>query len=221
MALVACPFCREMFEKGEHAVCPSCGVALEDFHKLKPSHDALEADAHLDEAQVQSARAAAQGLFAPDEPKLPLTSLGLARGPLLAAIVLGLGAFFLPWIHLTFPWDETKTAYDLSRGRLGWMWGTGCAWFVAIPVVLSRRTPARMRTARVPIAALVLLPLVAMGVLLAFPPTSIGGIKVHFHYGVGAWITCAAAALALGFAARFGVEPRTPQARISTRTDLH
>lgn len=182
-----------MFEKGEHAVCPTCGVALEDFARLGKSLDAEE----LDEGQE------------PEEPKVPFLSWGLGRGPLLLALVIGLGAFFLPWIHLEFPWAETRSALDLSRGRLGWMWGTGCAWFVAIPVVLSRRAPTRMRTARVPIASLVGVPLIALAVLFLFPPTSVAGIKVRFHYGVGVWTTCVVALVALVFAARFGVESRT------------
>ena len=39
--LLACPFCREMFEEGEAKACPVCGMALTQFDKLPPSLDAI------------------------------------------------------------------------------------------------------------------------------------------------------------------------------------
>ena len=37
--LVACPFCREMFEHGEAKECPICGMTLVAFEKLPPSRE--------------------------------------------------------------------------------------------------------------------------------------------------------------------------------------
>ncbi len=41
MGLLACPFCREMFEEGEAKTCPVCGMALTEFAKLPPSIEAM------------------------------------------------------------------------------------------------------------------------------------------------------------------------------------
>ena len=38
--LVACPFCRQLFEPGEASTCPDCGLGLKDLGKLPPSYDA-------------------------------------------------------------------------------------------------------------------------------------------------------------------------------------
>src|SRR5437762_4274324 len=40
VALLACPFCREMFEQGEAKSCPVCAMALAKFEDLPPSIEA-------------------------------------------------------------------------------------------------------------------------------------------------------------------------------------
>src|SRR6185437_5110913 len=85
VALLACPFCREMFREAEREACPVCGVPLVAFEKLPPSDDALSED----------------GL--PRQPEwepLPAAFLGSSRGALAGLAALGLVAFFLPWVHL-------------------------------------------------------------------------------------------------------------------------
>ena len=44
VGLIACPFCREMFELGESRACRVCGVPLVAFDKLPVSDDALSED---------------------------------------------------------------------------------------------------------------------------------------------------------------------------------
>ena len=59
VGLLACPFCREMFEEGEAKSCPVCGMKLAKFDKLPPSLDAVH-----DEGGVPArarARAASPG----------------------------------------------------------------------------------------------------------------------------------------------------------------
>lgn len=65
MALVACPFCREMFEQRERQACPVCGVALVSFEKLPRSQAALSEDGIPDE---------------PEWEPLPITSVRRGRG---------------------------------------------------------------------------------------------------------------------------------------------
>ena len=44
MSLLACPFCREMFQKDEQTNCPLCGMSLVAFEKLPASADAGSLD---------------------------------------------------------------------------------------------------------------------------------------------------------------------------------
>jgi len=203
VALVACRFCREMFDEREHQECPTCGIALERFTRLGLSSEGEAID---------------DALGPPEEPTVPFGSVGHMRGPLVLVACVGLAAFFLPWVHLTFPWHESRSGYDLARGRMGWLWGVACAWFVALPIVLSRRTLTKMRTARVTLGALAATPLVAFLVLALFPPAAIQGIKVRFHYGVGAWVTCVVAVLGIVLAAFFG---RQRSARVAGPSAAH
>src|SRR6185369_2545645 len=90
--LIACPFCRQMFEAGEARACPDCGLRLEELAKLPPSYD----------AQIEY----------PEEPTpphmetLPWTFAGRGRALLFALSIAGLVGFFAPWIHESAP--ETR-----------------------------------------------------------------------------------------------------------------
>jgi hypothetical protein len=156
VALLACPFCREMFEEGEAKACPVCGMELAMLHKLPPSIDAMH-----DEAGVPTA---------PELEVLPWSYLGRGKGPLVVIGVLGVVLFFLPWVRLTLPYIEAKSGFDLAHQRIGWLWAAFVAWTVLIPTVLSRRTIAHMRGARVAAAFLSAIPAVSVGILLARPP---------------------------------------------------
>lgn len=186
--LVACPFCREMYESGEHEACPDCGVALVPTHRLPKTAAELAAE----EARTP-----------PDEVVLPMTYLGRGRGPLLVLAVLGLVAFLLPWVRESAPEDQVLSGLELAR-RLGWLWAPAVAWFVLIPLVLSRRSVARMRGARVAVGFLAAMALVTVVVRVAATPTSTALRTVRFTWGEGLWATAAVAVAALVVAARFG-----------------
>ena len=110
-ALLACPFCRKLYASGEASSCPECDVRLVAMSQLPTSLDALE-----DEAE--------QGqLTLPENLPLPPTYMGRGRGLLLALSALGLFAFFLPWVELTAPESVVYSAFDLARGRAGFLWG--------------------------------------------------------------------------------------------------
>jgi hypothetical protein len=156
VALLACPFCREMFEASEAKRCPVCEMDLTKFENLPPSHDAL-----FDEAGVPTA---------PEMAPLPLTYLGRGKGPLVVVALLSMVLFFLPWVQLTMPYIDHKSGFDLAHERIGWLWSVFVAWVVLIPTVLSRRSIIQMRGARVAAAFLSAIPAVAIGILLARPP---------------------------------------------------
>jgi hypothetical protein len=187
--LFACPFCREMFEAGEARTCPACGLGLMALSKLPPSYDALNEE--------------------PEEPlpphmeALPWTYAGRGRGLLIALAVLGFAAFFAPWIRETAPELRQLSGFDLAR-RLGWLWAPAVAFFVMIPLVLTRRSIYAMRGARVAVAFLAAVVLTAVAMRLSFTPTGTRFRPVHFAWGYGIYATGAVALVALLAASRFG-----------------
>jgi hypothetical protein len=188
MSLLACPFCREMFKRGERELCTVCGVKLVPFETLPLSDDALSEDGVPRRPELEA---------------LPITYLGRGRGLVAALSLAGLAAFFVPWIHLTMPDDLMLTGAALAQ-RLGWAWGSGVAWFILVPTVLSRRTIFQLRGARVAAAFLAAVPGMTTVVLLARPPHGSNGVPVRFTYEPALFATLAlsvlafAAALALG-----------------------
>jgi hypothetical protein len=189
VALLACPFCREMFEEGEAESCPVCGMKLAKFDKLPPSAEAMH-----DEAGVPTA---------PELEVLPWTYLGRGKGPLVVLAVVGVVLFFLPWVRLTLPYIDAKSGFDLAHQRIGWLWASFVGWTVLIPTVLSRRTIAHMRGARVAAAFLSAIPAVAVGVLLAKPPRG-GVIPVRFTWDWPIYAVLGVSVLAVAIALRLG-----------------
>jgi hypothetical protein len=188
VALLACPFCRELFQPGERSTCPVCAVKLVAFEKLPTSDDAL----HEDGLPRQ-----------PEWEPLPVTYLGRGRAALAALAVAGLVAFFSPWVHVTMPDIVTYSGFALAR-RLGWAWGAGVGWFVLLPTVLSRRTIMHMRGARVAASFLSAVPGITTAILLARPPHGSHGVPLRFAFEWGLYATLALSAVAVGFALVFG-----------------
>jgi len=189
VSLLACPFCRELFEEGEAKACPVCGMALAQLHKLPPSIDALH-----DEAGVPTM---------PEADLLPLFYLGRGKGPLAALGLIGLACFFLPWVQLSLPYIDAKSAFQLARDRIGWLWACCAAWVVLVPTVMSRRSILQMRGARVAAAFLSAIPGVAVGILLAKPPRG-SIVPVRYTWDWPMWLTLGASVVAVLVSFRFG-----------------
>jgi hypothetical protein len=177
VSLVACPFCHELFERGERFDCPHCDVRLADFEKVVPPQS------HLRDDDIP---------VAPEYEPLPPLDLRRGKGAVLALALAGIGLFFLPWVWMTLPETVTFTGYELAR-RLGWSWGAVCAWGVLIPTVLSRQCVAQLRGARVAATFLSAVPLVTVAILMARPPHS-ALVPVRFTWG---WPVYATAAVSL------------------------
>jgi len=179
-----------MFEAGEARTCPECGLRLAPLSKLGPSYDAE--------------------LLDPSEPippyleTLPWTFIGRGRGLLVSLAVLGLASFFAPWVHETAPELRTLSGFDLAR-KLGWIWASGVAYFVMIPLVLTRRSIARMRGARLAVAFLTIIALLAVVMRLVAPPPPASALRpVRFSWGAGLYASGIISLCSLLAAARFG-----------------
>ncbi|WP_235879841.1 hypothetical protein [Polyangium aurulentum] len=183
--LVACPFCREMFEAGEARTCPECGLALQDVTKLPPSRDE-------DDEPVP-----------PHMETLPWAYLGRWRGVLVALAVLGLVAFFLPWMRETAPEIREMSGFAFAR-RLSWMWAPGVAWFVMLPLVLTRRSIHAMRGARFAVGLLALIVIMTVALRVARVPESSRIRPVRFEWAYGLHATFVLGLAALVAAVRFG-----------------
>jgi hypothetical protein len=190
-ALQACPFCRKLFTSDEAKSCPDCDVALVGMSQLPPSLDAMEEEA----GQGQ--------LTLPEDQLLPSTYLGRGRGALLVLSGLGLVSFFLPWVELTAPETVTYSAFDLARGRAGWLWGGATAWLVMVPLVLTRRTINRMRGVRIVTVMFAAMTLIEAVMLWVLPPRrGMTPLDLHFRYGL--FLSGAISLVGMVVAARFG-----------------
>ncbi len=193
VALLACPFCRELFEESEAKTCPVCGMALAKLEKLPPSYEALH-----DEAGVP---------VAPELERLPWTYAGRGRGALAAVALVGLALFFLPWVELTLPYIDSKSGFTLAHERLGWLWATFAAWVVLVPTVLSRRSIVELRGARVAAVFLSAIPLIAVGILLAKPPHG-SIVPVRYTWNWPLYATLVISVVAVGLSVRLGGSAR-------------
>ena len=166
-------------------------MALVPMSQLPPSLDALDDEA--EQGQVTF----------PENVPLPVTYMGSGRGVLLALSALGLFAFFLPWVELTAPETVVYSAFDLARGRAGFLWGGATAWLVMIPLVITRRTIARMRGVRVVTVMFAAMTLTEALMLWLMPPhRGMTPLELRFRYGL--YLSAAVSIAGMVAAARFG-----------------
>lgn len=174
LGIVACPFCREMFDETEAKACPVCGMSLAPLKDLPPSHDAIAEDEFPN---------------SPAEEPLPASYMGRGKGVIGLLALAGLVVFFLPWMDVFLPDEFQMSGFDLAR-KLGWSWGAAVAWAVLIPTVLSRRSIVKMRGARVAAVTLAAIPAMTVIIFLLKPPHS-SLVPIRFHYAPAIWATLA------------------------------
>jgi hypothetical protein len=187
--LIACPFCHELFARGEARDCPACGLTLTDISKLPLSHDAVAEDDFGIPMQ-------------PHLETLPWFEVRRGRGVLLACALLGFVAFFAPWVNMTSPELRLLSGVDLAK-RSGWIWGAGVGWFILFPMTLTRRSIDQMRGARVAAAFLSAVPLVTVSILRVMPPHA-RYVPIRFDWGWGFYATWILSLVATFAAVRFG-----------------
>lgn len=188
-ALLACPFCRTLYRRGEGTSCTVCGVALVPFERLPPSADAL-----AEEPLVP---------VMPEDELLPWSYWGRGRGPLLLLSAIGLAFFFLPWVRIEMPEITVRSGFELARGRAGWLWGGATGWLVLLPLVWTRRTIYKLRGIRPIAIAFSAMTLGEIALMVAMPPRG-RYVPVEIHWAFGLYgsalvsLTATACALVLG-----------------------
>jgi len=192
-ALYACPFCRQLFTRDEADICPECDLAVKPLAELPPSHDAEL----LDDDPIVPAD--------PQDELQSWTFIGRARGPLLMVTLFGIAVFFAPWLHESAPEIRTLSGYEFSR-HLGWIWAGGIAWFIMLPLVLTRRTIRQMRGARVAVGFLASMVVLTVTARLLMTPQSHPLVPFRYSWGWGMYAAGMLGLLALGLAWRFGGE---------------
>lgn len=191
--LLACPFCRELFDRTEAEHCPQCDIPLQPLHRLPPSTEVTLEQALRWEQTRQ------------EDTPLSWRDLGRGRGVLLALAVLSLLVFALaPWLRLESPHTERHTGLSLARGPLGFLWGGAVAWFVSIALVSSRRTIAQMRGVRAILMAFTAMTASEVLVLLALSPQSSQHVYVVYAWGWGLYAALGLSLAGVLAAARFG-----------------
>lgn len=173
MALLGCPFCRELVPDDEGDTCAVCGVKLIPVDRLPLSYEA------------RAALAAQIAATPPEHRTLPITYLRRCRGPLLAAALLGLCFFFAPWILMSKPDEYIFSGLDLARHRTPWFWGGAVGWFIMIPLVVTRRTIAQMRGVRAIVTLFATLTLVEVVFLIAKAPAGTRYVPLEYAWGWG------------------------------------
>jgi uncharacterized membrane protein len=186
-----CPFCHEPFEG--IARCPSHDLALVEYRELSRSR------------------------LVPEDAQLPLLSLQGARGFVLMGALVTLLAFFLPMARLSGQVEAVNTLRELAS-RAPRLWLVPAAALAALSVLVRRRSPVAMRSARLALGMLALIPSAVVGFTLLGTHEAavqmsldLGG-PVRVHLGLGSWLIFVALAPLLWAAVRFGVM-RRPRVR--------
>ena len=192
MALVGCPFCRELFTEGEAEACPVCGMPLSPVGKLPMSYEA------------RVALAAELAEVPPEDRTVPWTYWRRQRGALLVIAIAGLTVFFAPWVELHRPDEIILSGFDLARARGTWFFGAAIGWFVMIPLVVTRRTVYKMRGVRIITAMFAALSVVESSELLLRPPHGSRFVPLSFDWGWGLYATLALGIVGMICGARFG-----------------
>ncbi len=182
----ACPFCRIYVADASVARCETCDVELVPVRKLGPSPEELLAWEALPL----------------EERPIPLSPTSHGRAPLVAAALVGIVAYLLPWLEVRAADVWNMHGSDFGR-RLHWPHAALAAWIVIVPTAITRRTLGRLLAARPVLATLASVPLLTLAVLHARPPTH-RVLRVETTWLAASWVELAASLVALAAALRLG-----------------
>lgn len=194
--LLACPFCRELFEASEAERCPECDIPLSALERLPPSLEVVEEQAAEWERNP------------PEDQLRPWLDLGHGRGWLLAIAVCSLLCFWLaPWVDMTSPTTVTRSGYSLARGSIGWLWGGAVAWLVSVALVSSRRTLRQMRGIRPILMLFAAMTASEIVMLMWLSPKNSGQVRYVYQWAWGLYVSLGLSVAGVVAALRFGGKP--------------
>jgi hypothetical protein len=172
--------------------CPECGVDLLPLHELPPSAETvLEREAEREEVP-EAWR------------KRPLFDLGRGRGWLVLLALLGIVGFFQPWFVLRKPDEIILSGFRIARHFAGWVWAGVIGWFILIPVVVTRRSIASMRSVRAVCALFASLTAGEILILANVTPTSKVRVPIEFGWTWGLFFSAAVSIFGTIVAISFG-----------------
>jgi hypothetical protein len=200
--LLACPFCRELFEASEAERCPECDIPLVALAQLPPS---------LELSEEQSA---SWEHDPPEDRRLPWLDLSKGRGLLLGIALASLLAFWLaPWVDISSPSTATRTGYSLARGPIGWLWGGAVAWLVTLALVVSRRSCRQMWGVRPILTLFAAMTASEIVLLLWLSPEGNAHVRYRYEWAWGLYASLALSVAGVLVALRFGGTQPLPPAR--------
>lgn len=167
-ALLACPFCRQLFPRAEAKSCPDCDLPLIALEKLPPSP----------REELDLPDSSPDGRFG-------AWFLGRGRGGLVGLSLVGGWLFTQPWVRLSGVETAVLSAYDLARTGVTWLFGGAVAWFLLVPLVLSRRSVSELRSIRIPVVTGALMTSVEALMLLLVPPSPHPLLSTEIDYAWG------------------------------------
>jgi len=193
MELLGCPFCRNLSTEDEGRLCIDCGVQLVAVEKLPPSAERrLELEAEQEALPLEYRR-------------LSLLDHRWGRGPLLGLALLGLGLFFWsPWLAISQPEPSELSGFELARFHLPWLWAGAVAWFVMIPLLISRRSIVEMRGVRHITALMAAMSLMGTVALHLLPPQRSLYVPLEYRWAWGTYLASIVAVAGVLMATRLG-----------------
>jgi hypothetical protein len=195
--LLACPFCRELFDAREAELCPACELPLAPLEQLPPSHEVLDEEAAIWERDP------------PEDRPRPWFDFGAGRGLLIGIALCGLCCFWLaPWVDISSPTTEVRSGYSLARGPAGWLWGGAIAWAVSIALAASRRSLRQMRGVRAILVVFAAMTGTEIVMLLSLSPRGSRHVYYAYDWSWGLYASLALSLLGMAAALRFGGLPR-------------
>jgi hypothetical protein len=105
---------------------------------------------------------------------------------------------------MTQPELASYSAFDLARGRAGWLWGGAVGWFILVPLVWTRRSIARMRGVRIICGVFAGMTLVEVGMMVLLPARGSRLVPIEYSWGVGLYASALLSLLGIWAGARFG-----------------
>jgi hypothetical protein len=194
--LLACPFCRELFEASEAERCPECDIPLSPLDRLPPSLEDVEEQATEWERNP------------PEDQTRGWLDFSQGRGWLLGIAVCSLVCFWLaPWVDMTSPTTATRSGYSLARGSIGWLWGGAVAWLVSIALVSSRRTLRQMRGIRPILMLFAAMTASEIVMLVCLSPKTSPQVRYVYQWAWGLYLSLGLSVAGVVAALRFGGQP--------------